>query len=107
MNYYIVPKETLFQHTARLTQHASVAGHYIDLPDGVNVLVKLKFHFDSDAARFESHPLVASLPSVSSSRKVGPAIAKHLAHMGVLESHSTFDVAEAAGKIMRTMKHRD
>jgi hypothetical protein len=100
--YHILPKTTLLQHAYR-----GMVCHYLDLPDGENVLAKVKFHFDADAAIFEKHSSVVSLPHVASSRKVGATVAKHLAHMGVTENHSTYDVAEKAAEIMRTMKYRD
>ena len=99
--YYILPKAIFMQHVRHLA-----GAQYIDLPDGVNVLAKAKFTLEAEANRFEAHPNVQSLPHPSTSKQIGPGVAKQLAHMGVTESHTTYDVASLAAKIHPMMRFR-
>ena len=100
--YYICSKENLLAVSNK--QHLSGA-HWIDLPDGT-ILVKARFTNEGAVSRFEDHPTVQSLPHPTTSKTVGADVAKRLGHLGVKESHTTYDVAELASKQHPLLKYR-
>lgn len=98
--YYIAPKEVYqsgFRHTSK--------SHFIDLPDGKNVLVAAEFDDDRAESVWASHQGVIPLPHPLSGETI---TSEHVAligeHLGVNESHSTFQVAKAAAKFHPLMK---
>ena len=99
--YYIIPKNVYDQ----FAQGRFASAHYIDLPDG-DVLVTAKFVHEGARNEVENHKTVIALPHPMSSETVGSRVAAKLAHIGVTESHRTYDVAKLAAKIHPMMRLR-
>jgi hypothetical protein len=98
--FYILKKTTYSQFIRRVGASA-----YIDLPND-EILAKVAFTHEGARNEFENHNEVTSLPHPMSTETVGKDVAAKLVHMGVAESHRTFDVARLASKIHPMMKIR-
>lgn len=98
--YYIASKKHLDDAEKFIT-----SAHYIDLPDGT-VLLRMVFRHVQAQNIFERQTGVIALPHPVSGEPIGADIAARLAHMGVKESHKTFDVAKFAAKVHPLMRLR-
>lgn len=83
------------------SKHFSSA-HYIDLPNG-NILLVGEHRTLADKKKWEERNTQILLPHPLSGKQIGPDIAQQLSSIGVLSSHTVWDVSELAKTIHAQM----